>query len=67
MWRTFTLTRLEQRDDGVYEELEMIALSRGIPLAYGWLVQSLVEHLPRNVLLATLQDTRNAVNQQTGR
>jgi hypothetical protein len=64
VWRTFTLTRLEQCDDGVYEELEMIALSRGIPLAYRWLVQPLAEHLPRNVLLATLQDTRDAVSQE---
>jgi hypothetical protein len=67
VWRTFTLTRLEQRDGGVYEELEMIALSRGIPFAYRWLVQPLAEHLPRNVLLATLQDTRNAVDQGIGR
>jgi hypothetical protein len=34
VWRTFTVTRLEQRDGGVYAEIEMIALSRSIPFAF---------------------------------
>jgi hypothetical protein len=63
VWRTFTVTRLEQRDGGVYEELEMIALSRGIPWYYRWIVDALVERMPRNILAATLEDTRNAVRQ----
>jgi hypothetical protein len=58
VWRTCTVTRLEQRDDGVYEEVEMIALSRGIPWAYRWLVQPLAERLPRNILVATLRRSR---------
>jgi len=63
IWRTFTITRLEQRDGGVYAEFEMIALSRGIPFMFRWLVEPLAEHLPRNILLATLQDTRQAVGE----
>jgi hypothetical protein len=61
IWRTFTVTRLEQGDGGVYAEFEMIALSRGIPFMFRWMVQPLAEHLPRNILIATLQDTRAAV------
>jgi len=64
VWRTFNLTRLEQRDGGVYVELEMLALSRGIPALLRWLIQPLAERLPRNILQATLQDTRNAVTQE---
>jgi hypothetical protein len=63
VWRTFNITRLEQRDDGVYVELEMLALSRGIPALLRWLIQPLAEHLPRDILQATLQDTRDAVSQ----
>jgi len=63
VWRTLTITRLEQRDGGVYIEMEMIALSRSIPLAFRWLVQPLAEHLPRNILAVTLRDTRDAVSQ----
>ena len=37
VWRTFIITRLEQRDDGVYVEMELIGLSRGIPLGFRWL------------------------------
>jgi len=62
VWRTFTVTRLEQRDGGVFAEMEMVAMSRSIPLAFRWLVQPMAEHLAQNVLLAMLQDTRNAVN-----
>ena len=55
------MTRLEQRDGGVYIEMEMIGMSRGIPVLLRWLIQPLAECLPRNALLATLQDTRDAV------
>jgi hypothetical protein len=64
VWRTFTISRLEQRDDGVYVETEMIGMSRGIPLAVRWLVTPLAERLSRNILLATLQDTRDAVSEE---
>ena len=65
VWRTFTVTRLEQRDDGVYIEMEMIGMSRGIPALFRWLIQPLAERLPRNIVLVTLQDTRDAVSQGT--
>lgn len=61
IWRTFTVTRLEERDSGTYAEVEMIVLSRGIPWAFRWLVQPLTERLPRSVLGTMLRDTRAAV------
>ena len=42
----------------------MIGLSRDIPLLFRWLIQPLTERLPRNILLATLQDTRDAVSEE---
>ena len=60
VWRTFSVSRLEQRDDGVYVEMEMIDLSRGMPWAFRWLIQPLTERLPGNMLLATLKETRDA-------
>jgi hypothetical protein len=65
VWRTFSVTRLEQLDGGVYIEMEMIGMSRGIPLAFRWLIQPLAERLPRSMLMTTLQDTREAVSQET--
>jgi hypothetical protein len=64
VWRTFTVTRLEQRDGGVYAEIEMIALSRSIPFAFRFLVQPLAERLPQKILMATLEDTREAVRRK---
>ena len=67
VWRTVSMNRLEQRDGGVYIEMEMISLSRGIPLGVGWLIKPLVEHMPRTVMLETLKDTRNAVTERSKR
>ena len=64
VWRTFNITRLRERDGGVYMELEMLALSRGIPVMLRWLIQPLAERLPRNILQVTLQETRDAVSQK---
>jgi hypothetical protein len=64
VWRTFGVTRLEQRDEGVYLEMEMTDLSRAIPILFRWLIQPLAEHLPRTILRAMLQDTRDAVTQE---
>jgi len=64
VWRTFGVTRLEQLDGGVYIEMEMTDLSRGIPWEFRWLIQPLAEGLPRAMLRTTLQDARNAVSQK---
>jgi hypothetical protein len=64
VWRTFTISRLEQRNDGVYVETEMIGMSRSIPVELRWLVSPLAERLPRSILLATLQDTWDAVSEE---
>ena len=61
VWRTFGITRLMQRDGGVYLEMETISLSRGIPWEFRWLVAPVTEHLPRTVMMQTLNDTREAV------
>lgn len=65
VWRTLGVTRLEQRDGGVYLEMETIALSRGIPLAFRWLIKPLTERLPRDIMFEMLNDTGAAVRQET--
>jgi hypothetical protein len=65
VWREFSVSRLEQRDGGVYVEMETIAMSRGIPVVLRWMINPLVENLPRKIMLATLTDTRDAVNEET--
>lgn len=61
IWRLYSIQRFEERDGGVYMELEAIALSRNIPFELQWLVRPILRHLPRNSMIATLQKTRDAV------
>ena len=65
VWREFSVSRLEQRDGGVYVEMETIAMSRGIPVALRWMIKPLVEALPPKIMFATLNNTRDAVGEET--
>lgn len=61
VWRLYSFTRFEESDGGVYIELEALGLSRDVPRLLRWLVDPIVEHLPRNSIRETLEETRNAV------
>lgn len=61
VWRLFSFTKFEESDGGVFIEVEAIGLSRDVPMLLRWLVDPIVEHLPKNSLQATLDETRNAV------
>ena len=60
LWRTFSILKLDESDDGVYVEQESIALSRNIPASLRWLVEPFVEHLSRELTIGWLRQTRNA-------
>ena len=62
IWRLHSISRYEERDGGVELELEVIALTRDIPVSVRWLVNPIVNHLSINSLLTTLQQTRDALN-----
>lgn len=64
VWRVHCITKYEQRDGGVYMELEAIALSRDIPPSLRWLVSPVVNRLSINSLAMTLRQTRQAVKAQ---
>ena len=64
VWRVAGMKRLEERDGGVYIELESIVLSRGIPAELRWLIKPLVDELPRRLMFDVLNDTRTAVLQE---
>ena len=61
IWRLFTITRFEQRDDGVYVELEAIALSRDIPISLRWIVEPIVRRISISSLTTSLRQTEDAV------
>jgi hypothetical protein len=61
LWRLFSITRFEERDGGVYIELEAIALSRDIPISLRWMIEPIVRRVSRNSLVASLRQTEGAV------
>ena len=61
IWRLYSLSRFEERDGGVYVELEAIALSRDIPAAMRWAVNPVVRRVSKGSLLLSLQKTEEAV------
>jgi hypothetical protein len=61
VWRLYSLTKFEERDGGVYIEMEAFGLTRDIPFVFRWLVDPIVERLPRYSISKTLQQTREAV------
>ncbi|WP_321477812.1 hypothetical protein [uncultured Paludibaculum sp.] len=61
LWRLNSYWYIEERDGGVYMECRAISLTRDIPLGVAWAVKPMVTSLPRESLLATLEDTREAV------
>jgi len=61
IWRIYSDSRFEQRDGGVYVELDVIALSRDVPVSLRWVIDPIVRHVSRSSLLTSLEKTRAAV------
>jgi len=61
IWRLYSISRFEERDGGVYVELEAVALSRDIPGALRWLVDPVVRRTSRSSMRVSLQKTQGAV------
>jgi hypothetical protein len=63
-WRLYSYWRLEQKDGGVYVQLESIALSRRVPVIWAWLVNPLLQSIPRTAISDALNATRRALISQ---
>jgi len=63
LWRLATITRLEERDGGVYLEVEALALSRDVPLSLRFVVDPIIRRVSRNSLIESLGQTSRAVGE----
>ena len=61
LWRLNSYWRLEERDDGVCLECRAISLTRDVPLGLGWIMQPIIQNLPKESLIKTLECTRQAL------
>jgi hypothetical protein len=61
LWRLNTYWSFEERNGGLYIQLESISLSRSIPPGLGWILRPYVESVPRESMEFTLRSARNAI------
>ncbi len=61
LWRLNTYWTWEERDGGLYLQIESISLTRSIPAGLGWVARPFVESVPRESLEFTLRKTCNAL------
>ena len=61
LWRMNSYWRFEERDQGVFVEVESVSLTRDIPTGLAWLIKPFITSIPRESLLMTLGSTRSAV------
>lgn len=66
LWRLDTWWSYQQRDGGLYIQMESVSLTRSIPSGLGWAVRPFAESIPRESLEFTLHAASNALHNQEG-
>ena len=64
LWRLNTYWNYEERDSGLYIQIETISLTRSVPAGLGWLIGAYVESIPRESLEFTLRSVCHALQQE---
>ena len=67
LWRQNTYWSYEERDGGLYMQVESVSLSRSIPTGLGWAVGPFVESVPRDSMEFMLRATCDALRKPADR
>jgi hypothetical protein len=62
LWRLNSYWRFQERDGGVYLECRAISLTRNVPLGLGWIIEPIIQKLPKESLIKTIECTRVALH-----
>jgi hypothetical protein len=65
LWRLYTYWRFEERDRDVFIECRAISLTRDVPYGMGWMIEPIIQKLPKESLIKTLEATRQALLAKT--
>jgi hypothetical protein len=55
LWRMNTYWSWQERDGGMYMQVESVSLTRAVPVGLGWVVKPLIESVPRESVEFTLR------------
>ncbi len=66
LWRLYSYWRFEERDIGAVVECRAISLTRDVPFGLGWAIEPIIEKLPKESLINTLQATRERLLRSGG-
>lgn len=61
LWRLNSYWRFQEKEIGVYAECRAISLTRNVPFGLGWVIEPIIQSLPRESLINTLEATRQAL------
>lgn len=61
LWRLNTYWSYEEKDGGLYLQVEAVSLTRSIPHGLSWVIGPYIESIPRDSLEFTLRSTCNAL------
>jgi hypothetical protein len=61
LWRLNTYWSYEERDGGLYLQIEAVSLTRSIPRGLGWVIGPYIESIPRESLEFTLRSACKAI------
>ncbi len=61
LWRMNDYWRYEQKDGGVYMQVEAISLSRDVPTFLGWVVRPIIRRVARETIADLLEANRRAI------
>ncbi len=64
LWRLYSYWRLQERDGGVIVECRAISLTRDVPFGLGWAIEPIIQKLPKESLISTLEATREALHER---
>ena len=61
LWRMNDYWRFEQKDGGIYMQVEAITLSRDVPPFLGWFVRPVIRRVARETIAGLLEANRRAI------
>lgn len=62
LWRLNTYWSYEEREGGLYLQIEAVSLTRSIPSGLGWAIGPYIESIPRESMEFTLNSARQALH-----